>query len=457
MGREAIAPTPDKSRSLASNLAQPSLDRLGAGCIYPFIILVFLVAALSLTTVLGAEAQTPERLSGEIAFFAHRGSPPGIALLDLASGRITILGVTSPADMQHGAGPAPVWSPDGGKVAYVCYQGNFADICMADIASGKLLRLTSHEERASQGTSGVDIYNLSWSPDGSRIAFDRQVSPARPPRNEILVVDLEGRSKNLTANAPYSYDSQPSWAADGQLIVFCLYNDKTRRHDIFVMNADGSQRRGVVSPEPEGDYSSPLWSPAGQLAFLSTSLYVLPHLNGTPLNLGVVVPSKDEVSTYTRERLAWSPDGQRLALVAGALGQRELRALSADGTGVLIASGEPSYYSYPTWSADSRWIAYERSSTIWVVSAHGGEPYRLAEGRAPAWRPVLPSTPTPTPLPTPSPTAATTPAMASPATRGLDDIMDLLASISLVAGLIALAAALLVVAIVAFIYRERRR
>jgi Tol biopolymer transport system component len=411
-------------------------------------------------------AQVSEPASGQLAFFVHRGSEPGIATLDLDSGAITLLAPTSPDDIRHGAGPVPVWSPDGSQVAFVCYRGDFAEVCLAQAAEPGFRYLTDDAALARQDVKSVDIYNLSWAPDGQRIAFDRQVSPARPPQDDILVVDLDGQSWNLSANAPRHRDSQPSWSADGQSIAFRFFNELTGRHEIYAMNADGGDRQGVVSPEAPGDYGLPLWSPrGGELAFLGAYLYVIPRPGATPLGLTRITQRRDEFSIFTRERLCWSPDGRHLAMVVGTGRQKELYVLDADGSGVRIMTQEPGYYSYPTWSADSLWLAYEKSSTIWVVSTRGGEPYPVGEGRAPAWRPILPPTPTFTPPPTATPTPMATPTPPPPgpgtpaptATPDLDEALGHLADISLMVGAAAVMGALGGLLALVVIYYLRRR
>lgn len=374
---------------------------------------------------------------------------------------MTLLAPASTDDMRRGA--VPVWSPDGSRVAFICYRGSFAEICLVQVAQEEMRYLTDHASLADQGIKSVDIHNLSWSPDSQRIAFDRQVAPARPLQDDILLVGLDGQTWNLSADAAYRRDSQPSWSADGQLIAFRYFNELTGRHEIYIMKADGSDRQGVVSPETEGDYDLPSWSPhGGKLAFLGAYAYVLPRLGVAPLNLIKVTQRRDDVEPLTRETLCWSPDSLQVAMVVGSGRQQELYTLKADGSGVRIMTGEAGTYSYPTWSADSLWLAYEKSSTIWVVSARGGEPYPVGEGRSPAWRPILAVQPTFTPPPaaTPNPTAtAVAGAPAPTATPDPGDILGRMADISLMVGAAAFMGALggLFALLIIFYLRTRDR
>jgi len=69
---------------------------------------------------------------------------------------------------------------------------------------------------------------------------------------------------------------------------------------------------------------------------------------------------------------AFSPDGRRLAYVAGENGRRELRLydLETGRTRVLHSVNRSSWVAMPSWSADGRWIVFQQSGLL-------VEPYRL--------------------------------------------------------------------------------
>ncbi len=57
---------------------------------------------------------------------------------------------------------------------------------------------------------------------------------------------------------------------------------------------------------------------------------------------------------------AWSPDGTRIAYVAGSNFVYTIQVMNADGSGQAPIVAEPSYQFGPTWSADGTQIAFTR-------------------------------------------------------------------------------------------------
>src|SRR5690606_38742050 len=84
--------------------------------------------------------------------------------------------------------------------------------------------------------SGQTEENAVWSPDGSRILFERTVDGAKDIFS--MNADVTGVA-NLTAGVAGD-DYSPRWSPDGRFIAFVSERNYTSSgEDLFVMEADG--------------------------------------------------------------------------------------------------------------------------------------------------------------------------------------------------------------------------
>ena len=98
------------------------------------------------------------------------------------------------------------------------------------------------EARRRLTTSTNNEEQSSWSPDGQWIAFKQL--------DDVWVVRWDGTQlKQLTDFPADLNNTQPSWSADGKQIIFRSNADlqPVNVADIWVMNADGTDRRKLVT------------------------------------------------------------------------------------------------------------------------------------------------------------------------------------------------------------------
>ena len=94
-----------------------------------------------------------------------------------------------------------------------------------------------------------------WSRDG-RVAFSREMRGDDDRTEEIFVIDANGRNeRRLTRNS--AYDSSPTWSPDGTRIAFQRGGYRYPGL-IYVMDADGQNARRLARG------TSPTWSPDGR-------------------------------------------------------------------------------------------------------------------------------------------------------------------------------------------------
>jgi TolB protein len=106
----------------------------------------------------------------------------------------------------------PVWSPDGTKLAYLRefapYNGADRKLFVLDLTTGDRIQLT---------TNGTTIVFLEWSPNSNRLAF---TSDGVGRYARVHVINADG--SNLISPTPdlSSYDGHPSWSPDGTRLAF---------------------------------------------------------------------------------------------------------------------------------------------------------------------------------------------------------------------------------------------
>lgn len=205
----------------------------------------------------------------------------------------------------------PAWSADGTKIAFSNKQGGTGGIMYVNADGSGLTRVTS-DVRDGEPT---------WSPDGTKLAYIH-VSAGR---RRLVTSNLDGSGLTVVTASLERDADDPEWSPDGSRLTFSDFAD------IYVVNADGSNLRDLTSsPAENARADHPSWSPDGSriaYSYLNGVKAVAPDGTGSaPLvsNLGEVW------------ELAWSPDGQKIAIANDAAGplQEELFVVNADGSGL---------------------------------------------------------------------------------------------------------------------------
>jgi Tol biopolymer transport system component len=237
----------------------------------------------------------------------------------------------------------PAWSPDGRKLAFVTNTGDLA-VMNADGSGRRIL--------ARDGPA-TDWYP-KWSPDGTRIVFER--TPAHVGVPGLYVINADGTDKRRLSPPGY----HPAWSPDGKRIVFV---DLLQRLDVI----DLKGRLRVI---------------------LDTGALFAPH-------------GHQVMSTCTLEAPAWSPDGKRIMFERGGCGGQhssQIMVVPTDGKtdDYPLTRRTPNIWdSEPTWSPDGKQIAFSRGprlgelGDLYLMNADGSHLRRVTNTNrdfGPSWQ-----------------------------------------------------------------------
>lgn len=252
-----------------------------------------------------------------------------------------------------------LWSPDAAR--FLCGSdrgGNRADNGVYTLRSSDGGDLT----RVTVTPKGYDDIALGYSPDGSRILFDRD--SRHTDLGDVFTVNPNGTGL-LRLNPPRlrTVDSEfgfnADWSPDGSRVVFQAYwkvsTSNGSQSALFVVNADGTGLHRIT-PFGLGARHGADWSPDGRLIAFATrfhnahpQIWVV-HPDGTGLR-EVTQPTHGDISVGP----VWSPDSTKLVFTSlhpeinG--GQANLWIVNADGTGLFQLTNPPEPLNRPSWGS----------------------------------------------------------------------------------------------------------
>lgn len=162
----------------------------------------------------------------------------------------------------------PYFSPDGRNLVY--YRDSDGVVLRRRVSGGPE-RILARQKVTP--THFWKPFSVNWSPDGTKLvmqwqAYDRQNDVWA--ETAIVVMDAEGGNrKTIVSPTPGVTYWQPRWSPDGRHILFARPGLDGTVSDIMIVEADGGEPR-VVPTDTVFDLV-PTWTPDGRILYVTRS------------------------------------------------------------------------------------------------------------------------------------------------------------------------------------------
>lgn len=235
------------------------------------------------------------------------------------------------------------------------------------------------ENRVSLWQGADDIRGVQATADGSRILVH---VVHNLEQSSLITIGEDGTATTIVQEGRGI--QQPALTADGSRVVFSSWGESGSGLVLRSMKADGSDPRDL-SGELGYLYDHAVSPVDLQVAFVGAKdgqygIFIVSAEGGQP------VPVASDTGYDYCSRLAFSPDGSRVAWCGQQAGDSDIYVANTDGTNRVNLSDSPDYEGVFSFSPDGARVAYQSSvdqgaSSLYVVNVDGTGRRKLAEPR----------------------------------------------------------------------------
>ena len=289
-----------------------------------------------------------------------------LAIVDADGSGARTLDLVSAEGLQFVA--VPEWSPNGKLIAFV------------DVGQGTIRFVSPDGEAATTPPVAADS-GLSWSPDSTKLAFERYVEAKDGSRSVAVVLDLATGREAIFKGEQHGVRS-PAWSPEGDQVAFLSMSKRatsttttTTSHScggedamsqLWVMSPDGTKANQLVKGEYYGQVSWARALEAEGAPPADTEQQPLPappsDTTPEPLPLPAPAPSEDAAPDVAKPSPVSTKRPAPSAATDGLIAVRGSDALyrtNPDG-GSTQKIPDTSDMVAPAWSPDAKLLAVER-------------------------------------------------------------------------------------------------
>jgi Tol biopolymer transport system component len=341
----------------------------------------------------------PVEPTGDLLFF--RGSRVEGGL----NGSAWLASVAGGQRLQLGPAIEASWAENGQSIQIVSQD----DTCVPNLTTVSLdgSSVSGVVRKGLRSEDGA----FAWSPDGRQVVFSRYHNG--PPAGmcgsqggayvseevvqDIMLMNADGTSQRVLV--PLVWPQRPiTWSPDGTRIAFANAVGDLGENQldlVAVRVSDGVETKLTAAPL-EG-MTSPRWSPDGTRLAFKFSIEGVTHMGVMRVD-GARLLDLGTGDDYAQPPPVWSPDGETIATAFeiasdGTLNPGGIVIHRADGTGRReLSLTDINVYSPLTWSPDGAWLAYNMAAGrdggwggIALVSTDGSSRRELPETSGAQW------------------------------------------------------------------------
>lgn len=214
---------------------------------------------------------------------------------------------------------------------------------------------------------------LDWSNTAGKLAY----VVGSGTQNKLQTID---QNQNVVDLASHGAIVTPRWFRDGRQIAYIGYDNNLQNQKIYLVDADGQNRRVCFGARSGETLRGLDVSPTGEIVFVSNLT------GGSELwKLDSACSEATQLTNFNADTTApaFAPDGAHIVFMSNQAGPSQfgIYVMNPDGSDVRrLISG----FS-PVFSPDGMWLAFSENGEVYIMDITGNRIQTVAPGTRPTW------------------------------------------------------------------------